>query len=134
MDFTSSDIAARLACQMAFALTQKWEGLVLKTCQDPYIGADSNVTRHVKLKKHYIPGLGDSTDLVVIGGRRDPLTAPSLGLIRGSWTTFFLAYRKTEGNCPEAEATTSFRIVEQVSRPLISMLDIRYLNAYNRLS
>jgi DNA ligase-4 len=134
MDFTSSDSVTRLACQMAFALTQRWEGLVLKACQDPYVGADGNTTRYVKLKKDYIPGLGDSADLVVIGGRRDPSTAESLGLMRGSWTTFFLACRETGDDCHDAEAPMTFRIVGQVSRPSISVPDIRYLNARGRLS
>jgi hypothetical protein len=108
--------------------------LVLKACQDPYVGPDGNVTRYVKLKKDYIPGLGDSADLVVIGGRRDPSTAESLGLMRGSWTTFFLACRETGDDCHDAEAPMTFRIVGQVSRPSISVPDIRYLNARGRLS
>lgn len=121
MDFASSDSITRLACQMAFAVTQKWEGLVLKACPDPYIGVDGSVARYVKLKKDYIPGLGDSADLVIIGGRGDPLTAESLGLTPGSWTTFFLACRQTGGDRHDAEAPTHFRIVGQVSPPSIAV-------------
>ncbi|KAK5093738.1 hypothetical protein LTS08_008851 [Lithohypha guttulata] len=80
MDFSASDSERRLASQMAFALAQNWEGLVLKACQDPYVGADDAMARHVKLKKDYIPGLGDSADLAVVGGQSDPWTAASLGL------------------------------------------------------
>ncbi|KAK5080412.1 hypothetical protein LTR05_008661 [Lithohypha guttulata] len=119
MDFTASAGETRLAYQMAFAVTQQWEGLVLKARQDPYIGADGSVARHVKLKKDYIPGLGNSADLVVIGGRCDPLTAHSLGLAPGSWTTFFLACRDMGGRCHTEGVVTCFRIVGQVSLQLI---------------
>ncbi|KAK5936570.1 hypothetical protein PMZ80_011168 [Knufia obscura] len=134
MDFSASDSERRLASQMTFALAQNWEGLVLKACQDPYVGADDAMARHVKLKKDYIPGLGDSADLAVVGGRCDPLTAASLGLRRGSWTTFFLACRKVEAGDHDQGVTTCFHIVGQVSPPSISAADVRFLNAHGRLS
>ncbi|KAK5069417.1 hypothetical protein LTR51_008667 [Lithohypha guttulata] len=134
MDFTASDGGTRLAHQMAFAVAQQWEGKVLKACHVPYIGAGGSVARHVKLKKDYIPGLGDSADLAIIGGRCDPLTAHSLGLAPGLWTTLFLACRETGCRCHTEGVITCFRIVGQVSPPSVSMPDIRFLNAYGRLS
>lgn len=50
MNFTVPDSATRLAHQMAFAVTQQWEGLVLKACKDPYVGVDGRMARHVKLE------------------------------------------------------------------------------------
>ncbi|KAK5069354.1 hypothetical protein LTR51_008604 [Lithohypha guttulata] len=134
IDFTASDSETRLAHQMAFAVTQQWEGLVLKACQDPYIGADGRVAQHVKLKKDYIHGLGDSADLAVVGGSCDGSTADSLGLARGSWTTFFLACRETGGRSYNEGVITCFHIVGRVSPPSVSVVDIRCLNAYGRLS
>ncbi|KAK5936458.1 hypothetical protein PMZ80_011302 [Knufia obscura] len=141
MNFSASDSERRLARQMAFALAQNWEGLVLKACQGPYVGVGGAMARHVKLKKDYIPGLGDSADFAVVGGQCDPLTAASLGLKRGSWTTFFLACRQVEAGGRQVEAgdhdqgmTTCFHIVGQVSPPSISVADVRFLNAHGRLS
>lgn len=59
MDFIAPDSEHRLACQMAFVLTQNWEGLVLKACQDTFISTDGTMARHLKLKRDYIPGSGD---------------------------------------------------------------------------
>ncbi|KIW88547.1 uncharacterized protein Z519_10593 [Cladophialophora bantiana CBS 173.52] len=45
----------------------------------------------IKLKKDYIPGWGDSADLVIVGGRRDATQALMMGDSDLSWTTFYLA-------------------------------------------
>ena len=80
-----------IAHRLAIAITQNWEGLVLKACQDSYVSAQGGVQRNVKLKKDYIPGLGDSADLVMVGGRRDTSAVYALGLGNLSWTIFYLA-------------------------------------------
>ena len=80
MDFRRPAAAVRLAHRLATAITLNWEGLVLKACQDPYVSAHGGVQRNVKLKKDYIPGLGDSADLVVVGGRRDASAVYAIGL------------------------------------------------------
>jgi ATP-dependent DNA ligase len=48
-----------------------WEGLVVKYSNKCYQPLHSRAWQ-VKLKKDYISGLADSTDLVVIGDRQDP--------------------------------------------------------------
>lgn len=91
---------ACLAEQMAHAIAHGWEGLVLKACQAPYIDY-SDQWPHMKLKKDYISGLGDSVDLVIIGGRRDARQAHALRMEGLSWMTFYLA-------CPVNKTTTQF--------------------------
>jgi hypothetical protein len=43
---------------------------MLKVRQGPYVPLHKHV-RQIKLKEGYIPGLGDSADLRVVGGHRD---------------------------------------------------------------
>jgi hypothetical protein len=71
----------------------------------------------VKLKKDYIPGLGDSVDLVVVGGRRDPAAVRALGLGKWAWTNFYLACVEEKSAERNGEAEPAFRIVGEVSRP-----------------
>ncbi|KAK5308852.1 hypothetical protein LTR70_010772, partial [Exophiala xenobiotica] len=37
LDFTATRGTSALACEMVYAFSQGWEGLVLKACRDPYI-------------------------------------------------------------------------------------------------
>jgi DNA ligase 4 len=43
---------------------------VLKGCSNPYFLFNKSKLS-IKLKKDYIPGLGDTADFAIIGGRRD---------------------------------------------------------------
>ena len=54
----------------ARAITQRWEGLVLKAYDGPYFSLNGS-HNHIKLKKDYIPGLGDTADFAIVSGRRD---------------------------------------------------------------
>ena len=67
LDFRLESAAGRLAQQMAHAIAYGWEGLVLKDCRTPYLHYFHH-RPHIKLKKDCILGLGDSADLVIIGG------------------------------------------------------------------
>jgi DNA ligase-4 len=130
--FGRPDAAVRLADCLTNAITQNWEGLVPKACQSPYLSLHGGIQRHVKLKKDYIPGLGDSADLVVVGGRRDAGTVCALSLGNLSWTSFSLAYVENTDTFLSGNAKPILRIVYEVSRPSISMDDLRYLNRYGK--
>lgn len=108
--------------------------MVLKAYRDPYLGTDSQIAKYVKLKKDYIPGLGNSVNLLIISGRSDPIVVQSLKLLPRSWTTFSLACRGT-GNGPYgSEVSVRFPILGQVSPPSISIANLRILNMHGRLS
>ncbi|KAF2174804.1 hypothetical protein K469DRAFT_685400 [Zopfia rhizophila CBS 207.26] len=47
------------------AITQRWEGLVLKERDDPYYSSSKN-NGFIKLKKDYIKGLGDTIDFAIV--------------------------------------------------------------------
>lgn len=119
---------------MAYALSQKWEGLVLKACHDPYIDPNADMVQYVKLKKDYIRGLGDTVDLLVIGARSDPVVVQTLKLLPGSWTTFFLACETTGEDFLNDKSRARFRLVGQVSHPSISLTNLHLLNMHGRLS
>ena len=130
--FRRPDAAIRLAHRLATAITQNWEGLVLKACQDPYVSTQGGVQRNVKLKKDYIPGLGDSADLVVVGGRRDASAVYALGIENLSWTTFYLACVWNKHAMQNENAKSIFCVVGEVSRLSISVENVRFLNQYGK--
>lgn len=101
--------------------------VVLKACQDPYVSFHQDV-RHIKLKKDYIPGFGDSADLVVVGGRRDATEAQMLRMGYLSWTTSYLACLENKDHVRRFDVKPRFRIVGSVNRPCLSLHDLRQLN------
>src|SRR5207248_2070183 len=87
--FSSHDAAERISEAFARAIAQRWEGIVLKGCDDPYYSFSRNKS-FIKLKKDYIPGFGDAADFVIIGGRRDAGDEVELGIGKLWWTTFYI--------------------------------------------
>jgi DNA ligase 4 len=117
---------------MAHTIAYGWEGLVLKDCRAPYLHYLDH-RPYIKLKKDYIPGLGDSADLVIIGGRRDTQQAQALRMEELSWTTFYLACPVNKVTMQSTHYKVTFRIVGFVERPRISIRDMRYLNNHDKL-
>jgi hypothetical protein len=77
-----------------------------------------------------IPGLGDSVDLVVVGGRYDTKEVWAQSEKSISWTTFYLACLSNKEAVLRSEPKPIFRMVASVTRPCLSMADVRYLNRY----
>lgn len=55
-------------------IAKRFEGYILKPYDAPYIGFGLTGNPHhwVKLKKDYIPGLGDTLDACIIGATHEP--------------------------------------------------------------
>jgi DNA ligase 4 len=70
IDFSSPSTTELLCQAFAQAIARRWEGFVLKGCIDPYFLFNST-DPFIKLKKDYIPGLGDTADFAIVGGRRN---------------------------------------------------------------
>ena len=132
VDFRRSQAAGKLALHFACAISRNWEGLVLKGLRDPYVNRQGT-QRHIKLKKDYIPGLGDSADLAVVGGRYEANGVLALGSGTWWWTNFFLACVENKADALAQNTRPSFRIVGEVSRPSICIEDVRTLNQWGRL-
>lgn len=67
VNFSSLAALKWLAEIFGQVITQRWERFVLKGCDDPYLSIN-RTTSFIKLKKDYIPGLGDTADFAIVGG------------------------------------------------------------------
>lgn len=125
--FRTSNAVDLLKDRFASAIAQGWEGLVLKGCDDPYFSFNGSV-RQIKLKKDYIPGLGDSADMAIVGGRRDARDEYELGLGKLSWTSFYLGCLENKHDVCRFDVKPKFRIVAMVDRHGLSKRDLHHLN------
>ncbi|KAH6871139.1 hypothetical protein B0T10DRAFT_533639 [Thelonectria olida] len=116
IEFSSFDAAERLR-------------FVLKGCDDPYFSFNGS-RPFIKLKKDYIPGLGDTADFAIVGGRRDARDGNELGIGSLWWTSFYIGCveNKDEVCCFNTKPT--FRIIDTIDRHGISKENITYLNRH----
>ncbi|KIW13493.1 hypothetical protein PV08_08681 [Exophiala spinifera] len=132
INFSNSDARRGLLDIFANAIQRRWEGLVLKGCDDPYFSFLYSQSV-LKLKKDYIKGCGDVVDLCVIGGRRDPRIIEQLQLGPLSWTTFYIACLENKEEVRRFDAKPIFRILQTVSSPGVPKEDILHFNAQGQL-
>ncbi|KAJ5908642.1 hypothetical protein N7495_001324 [Penicillium taxi] len=134
LDFSRPDGQSRLEASFAKAIAQRWEGYLLKDCEEPYFpfysaGTDSSFGRWIKLKKDYIPGLGDTLDLVVIGAYHDTRDASSLSSVRKlKWTHFLIGCLLNKDEVVQSEAVPRFKIVDAVGRHSMHISLVQTLN------
>jgi hypothetical protein len=69
LPFTPPFFHKRLSCS-ATNLLELLQHIRKVSRDDPYF-AFSGTHQHIKLKKDYITGLGDTADFAIVGGRRD---------------------------------------------------------------
>ncbi|CAI7629151.1 unnamed protein product [Penicillium crustosum] len=134
LDFNRPDSYHRLEKSFEKAITKRWEGYVLKASDEPYFPIYSTAVDHmfgrwIKLKKDYIPGLGDTLDLALIGASYNVRDAPDLGRIKGlKWTQFFVGCLLNPEHVKEGNALPRFRIVDVVGRHCMSIQTMQTLN------
>jgi DNA ligase-4 len=127
IDFSSRRAPEQLREAFARAITQRWEGLVLKGRDDPYYSSSGN-NRFIKLKKDYIHGLGDTVDLAVVGGRRDPIDEQELGMGKLRWTSFYIGCLENKNQVCRFDVKPIFRIIDKIDRHGMTKKDILFLN------
>ncbi|KFA48997.1 hypothetical protein S40293_09786 [Stachybotrys chartarum IBT 40293] len=129
IDFSSFDAAEQLNETFARAITQRWEGLVLKGCDNPYFSFNGS-RPFIKLKKDYIPGLGDTADFAIVGGRRDARDETELGVGSLWWTSFYIGCIENKDEVCRFNSKPRFRIIDTIDRHGISKENITYLNRH----
>jgi DNA ligase 4 len=131
INFSSRRAPQQLRSAFAAAITQNWEGLVLKGCDEPYLPFNGT-GRCIKLKKDYITGLGDTADFAIVGGRRDAKTEQNFRLGKLSWTSFYVGCLENKAEVQRFDAKPVYRIVDIVSEHNMSKDDILFLNEHGK--
>lgn len=130
--FSAPDGSTRLRKALAHALTQRWEGYVLKPSDEPYFNLGPQPTGNygsawIKLKKDYIKGLGDTADFAVVGGGYDAAEAIRLGLKNLSWTHFHIGCLQNKADVIRFQAKPEFTVVDAFNQS-IQRHDMETLN------
>lgn len=134
LDFNRVDSYHRLEKSFEKAITKRWEGYVLKASDEPYFpiystGVDDLFGRWIKLKKDYIPGLGDTLDLALVGASYNARDAPDLGQIKGlKWTHFFVGCLLNPEHFKEGNTLPCFKIIDVIGRHCMSIQTMQTLN------
>lgn len=136
LDFSRAGSYRRLERSFEKAIAQRWEGYVLKGSDEPYFpiysaGVDHMFGRWIKLKKDYIPGLGDTLDLALIGANYNCKDAPSLGQIEKlKWTHFLVGCLLNKEDIQQRGAVPHFQAVDLVGRNSMSVQVMQRLNQF----
>ncbi|KAL4791592.1 hypothetical protein BDV19DRAFT_392940 [Aspergillus venezuelensis] len=136
--FSRTDGQSRLEALFSKAIAERWEGLVLKGCEDPYFpilvnpGA-SYEGRWIKLKKDYIPGLGDTVDFAIVGAAYNARDASELGLAKKeTWTHFFVGCLENKNAILQSNAEPRFRVIDVIDRYCMSQSNMQLLNTFGK--
>ncbi|KAL8721985.1 MAG: hypothetical protein Q9181_007589 [Wetmoreana brouardii] len=129
VDFSSSSGPEKLRKLLAHAFAQRWEGLVLKPSNASYFSPDSSGSSTarcwIKLKKDYIPGLGDTADFAVVGAGYDATRAAQLNCPGLKWTHFHIGCLRNKKEVNGKSAKPYFAIVAalEVNREMAKHLN-----------
>lgn len=136
LDFGHLDSQHRLEISFAKAIAQRWEGYVLKACDEPYFpmytaGMNSSFGRWIKLKKDYITGLGDTVDLSLVGAYYDARDAVSMTSLRGlKWTHFLVGCLLNKEAVLNNRETPHFRTIDTLHRHSMHRSLLKALNQH----
>ncbi|KAI4193047.1 MAG: hypothetical protein LQ350_008492, partial [Teloschistes chrysophthalmus] len=130
INFASSHGPERLRYLLSHAFAQRWEGLVLKPSDAPYTSLqytarNSSSRCWIKLKKDYIPGLGDTADFAVVGAGYNAARAAQLQEPAIKWTHFHLGCLRNKKEVISQKATPYFAVVTalEVNREMAKHLN-----------
>lgn len=139
-DFARSDSQYRLERLFSKRIAERWEGYVLKGCDDPYFsifsaGEHGSLGRWIKLKKDYIPGLGDTVDFAIIGGKYESRDAAAIKEVHKlSWTHFVIGCLINKEAVLQLQARPKFRTVDTINRHSMNRQNLQILNQFGEFS
>lgn len=140
IDFSRSDGHSKLEALFSMGIAERWEGFVLKGCEDPYFPilidpGDNCDGRWIKLKKDYIPGLGDTIDLALIGAAYNSRDASTLGLGKEvAWTHFFVGCLDNKDSVLQSNAEPRVHVLDVIDHHCMSQPNMRMLNNFGKYS
>lgn len=116
VDFSSRDGPEKLRMLLAHAFAQRWEGLVLKPFDEAYFSqrrSSQNLPANcwIKLKKDYIPGLGDTLDFAVVGAGYDATRFAQVKDSDLKWTHFHIGCLRNKEQVKNKNTKASFKVV-----------------------
>ncbi|KAF4179207.1 hypothetical protein CNMCM8694_004718 [Aspergillus lentulus] len=138
VEFSRPDGRPRLDTIFSKAVRERWEGLVLKGCEDPYISifpgsGNGSAGRWIKLKKDYIPGLGDTVDLALIGAKYDSRDAAALNLsTKIFWTHFHIGCLVNKDAVLQSAAEPKFQVMDVIDHNSMSLESMQILNQFGQ--
>lgn len=138
IDFSRPDAVRQFQLALSRSIAERWEGFVIKACDEPYFSARSSgendrYARWIKLKKDYIPGLGDTADFALIGARYEPKHGSLLSENRQlSWTEFFIGCLDNNEDVRRLGSLPRFRIVDTISIHSLNKNDMQVLNQWGK--
>jgi len=140
LDFGHLDSQHRLEISFAKAIAQRWEGYVLKACDEPYFpmytaGMNGSFGKWIKLKKDYITGLGDTVDLSLVGAYYDARDAVAMPSLRGlKWTHFLVGCLLNKDAVLNNRETPHFRTIDTLHRHSMHRSLLKALNQHGQFS
>ena len=136
VDFSLSQAPERFRTLLAHAFAQRWEGLVLKPSREPYFSTkrtSRGLPAHcwIKLKKDYIPGLGDTVDFAVIGAGYNAARAAQLKDTSLKFTHFHIGCLKNKEQVISMNAKPHFVVVAALE---VNLEMAKHLNQHGQFS
>lgn len=130
IDFSRSEAPHALIEALANGFARRWEGHVLKPVDEPYVNLQYQSSGEyrscwIKLKKDYIPGLGDTAELAVVGARYDVTEAARLKTSL-PWNVFYLGALVNKDEVFKSEALPRFKVLDSFNI-MITLKDMERL-------
>lgn len=134
VDFSSRQGPEDLRNLLAHAFAQRWEGLVLKPSNEPYFSKHKTprgLPSHcwIKLKKDYIPRLGDTADFAVVGAGYSASRATELRCPNLKWTHFHIGCLRNKEQVIMKHAKPCFKVVDALD---VNLTLVKHLNQHGQ--
>lgn len=117
---------------LACAFVRQWEGIILKPLDEPYFRSNKGPSRDfascwIKMKKDYIPGLGDTADFAVVGAGYCAKEAAAIDNTTVKWTHFYIGCLRNKDDVIGNNAQPQFTVLDRVNSCL-KHEDLNFLN------